>query len=114
MDRWQSRRALGPTVRRSFSMNVIGKIFTVLLLVMCLAFMTFSLMVYAAHTDWRNMVIAPDGLEKQLKAAKTEKEQLEKEKKHLEDRILEEKDRYVKRLAALEHEKNDLLVVRKA
>ena len=95
-------------------MNVVGKVFTVLLLVMCLAFMTFSLMVYAAHTDWRNMVIAPGGLDQQLKAAKKEKEQLVKEKDQLQLRIIEEKDRYVKRLAALEHEKNDLLAVRNA
>ncbi len=95
-------------------MNVVGKIFTVLLLVMCLAFMTFSLMVYAAHTDWRNMVEAEGGLDKQYKVAKAEKEQLENEKKQLEARIVEEKDRYVKRLAALEHEKNELLAVRNA
>jgi tRNA U34 5-carboxymethylaminomethyl modifying enzyme MnmG/GidA len=96
-------------------MNVVGKIFTVLILVMCLAFMTFSLMLYAAHTDWRNMVIAkPGGLDDQLRAANAEKKQLVDEKKHLEDRIVEEKDRYVKRLAALEREKNDLLKVRTA
>jgi hypothetical protein len=95
-------------------MNVVGKIFTVLILVMCLAFMTFSLMVYAAHTDWRGAVIAPGGLKQQLDAANAEKKQLTDEKKHLEERIAEEKDRYVKRLAALEHEKNDLLAVRKA
>jgi chromosome segregation ATPase len=95
-------------------MNVVGKVFTVLLLVMCLAFMTFSLMVYAAHTDWRNMVIAPGGLKQQLDAANAEKKQLDDEKKHLETRIVEEKDRYVKRLAALEHEKNDLLKVQDA
>ncbi len=95
-------------------MNVVGKIFTVLLLVMCLAFMTFSLMVYAAHTDWRNMIIAPGGLKQQFDAADAEKKKLVDEKKHLEDRIVEEKDRYVKRLAALEHEKNHLLAVRNA
>jgi chromosome segregation ATPase len=95
-------------------MNVVGKVFTVLILVMCLGFMTFSLMVYAAHTDWRNMVTAKGGLDEQYKAAKAEKEQLTKEKQHLEDRIKEEKDRYVKRLAALEHEKKDLLAVRDA
>jgi hypothetical protein len=95
-------------------MNVVGKVFTVLILVLCLAFMTCSLMVYAAHTDWRNMVIAPGGLKQQLEAANAEKKKLTEEKKHLEDRILEEKDRYVKRLAALEREKNDLLKVRQA
>ena len=99
-------------------MNVVGKIFTVLLLVMCLAFMTFSLMVYAAHTDWRNMIIAPGGLDQAYNSGgrghNAEKKQLVDEKQHLETRIVEEKDRYVKRLAALEHEKNDLLAVRNA
>jgi chromosome segregation ATPase len=58
--------------------------------------------------------MAKGGLDEQLKAANKEKGILVDEKKHLEDRILEEKDRYVKRLAALEHEKTDLLKVRTA
>jgi chromosome segregation ATPase len=95
-------------------MNVVGKVFTVLILVMCLAFMTFSLMVYAAHTDWRNSIEAKGGLDEQYKAADAEKKQLVAEKKRLEDRVVEENDRYVKRLAALEHEKTDLLKVRES
>jgi hypothetical protein len=94
-------------------MNVVGKVFTVLILVMALVFMALALMVYAVSPDWRSKIMGDRGLSKQWLAAKAEKEQLEKEKKQLEERIVEETDRYVKRLAALEREKTDLLKVRK-
>ena len=81
-------------------MNVVGKVFTVLILVMSLAFMACSLMLYAAHPDWREAVEGPGGLDAQLKEANKEKTRLDEEKKKLESRIAEEKERYVKRLAA--------------
>jgi hypothetical protein len=35
-------------------MNLVGKIFTVLILVMSILFMGFAMMVYATHRNWRN------------------------------------------------------------
>jgi chromosome segregation ATPase len=93
-------------------MNVVGKVFTVLILVMALAFMALALMVYAVSPDWRTRVMSEGGLNKQWLAAKAEKTSLTKEKEQLEARIVEEKDRYVKRLAALEREKTDLLATK--
>jgi hypothetical protein len=95
-------------------MNVVGKIFTVFILVMSLSFMAFSLMVYAVFPDWRSKVIAKGGLNEQLLAANTEKTEVSKEKEQLETKIVEEKDREVKRLAALENDTKDRLKVRQA
>ncbi len=89
-------------------MNAVGKIFTVLILALSLAFMSFALMLSAAHPDWREEVVGPGGLNAQWETAKAEKTRLEEEKKKLTDRIAEEKDRYVKRIAALEEVKTDL------
>ena len=35
-------------------MNLVGKIFTVLILVMSILFMGFAMMVYATHRNWRD------------------------------------------------------------
>ena len=34
-------------------MNLVGKIFTVLIFLMCVVFGTFALMVHAAHKNWK-------------------------------------------------------------
>lgn len=95
-------------------MNAVGKIFTVLILVMSLAFMALALMLYAAHPDWREAVIGPGGLKSQVDDAKKEKQQLTDEKKKLDNRIADEKDRAVKRIAALEQVRTDLIKEREA
>ena len=40
-------------------MNLVGKIFTVLIFLMCVVFGTFALMVHAAHKNWKEVVVAP-------------------------------------------------------
>jgi chromosome segregation ATPase len=97
-----------------FSMNVVGKIFILLILVMSLSFMALSLMLYAAHPDWREALVGTGGLKTQLEEANKEKTRLDDEKKKLVDRIAEERDRAVKRLAALEQVKTDLEKEREA
>ncbi len=58
-------------------MNLVGKIFIVLIFVMSILFMGFVVAVYATHTNWRDLVMAPDtGLEAQLKNEKGEVERL--------------------------------------
>ena len=45
-------------------MNLVGKIFVVLILVMSVVFMAFAMAVYATHRNWREVVVneqaAPD------------------------------------------------------
>ena len=38
-------------------MNLVGKIFIVLIFVMSLVFMAFSMAVYATHRNWREVVV---------------------------------------------------------
>jgi len=67
-------------------MNLIGKIFIVLIFVMSLVFMSFVVAVYAAHTNWREVVLrpqeeasstAPLGLKFQLEQAKEDSQELQ-------------------------------------
>ena len=55
-------------------MTLVGKIFTMLILIMSVAFMAFSVMVFATHKNWKDYVTNPTtGLQKQLELAKTAK-----------------------------------------
>jgi hypothetical protein len=49
-------------------MNLVGKIFVILIAVMSLVFMSFAMAVYATHKNWRDVITNPDnGLAKELK-----------------------------------------------
>ena len=88
-------------------MNLVGKIFTVLIFLMCVVFGTFALMVHAAHKNWREVVVAKGGLDDQLKDAAKQKKDLEDEKKILETTLENERKQTRDRLIALEQAKND-------
>ena len=45
-------------------MTLLGKIFTVLIFIMSVAFMTFSLAVFATHKNWKMLVTNPTKNEK--------------------------------------------------
>ena len=47
-------------------MTLVGKIFTVLILVMSIAFMMLAVTVFATHRNWRDLVVAPGGLKSQI------------------------------------------------
>ncbi|WP_254511036.1 hypothetical protein [Anatilimnocola floriformis] len=77
-------------------MTLVGKIFTVLIFVMSICFMTASVMVFATHKNWKDYATAttaaagkPVGLETQLKDLRLLetglKEELERLKKRLEE-----------------------------
>jgi len=86
-------------------MNLVGKIFIVLIFLMCVVFGTFGLMVHAAHKNWKQEVVAPKvGLDDQLKEAKKVVQGLMDDKKVLETALAEEKDRTRRRLTALDEE----------
>ncbi|MGO9108993.1 MAG: hypothetical protein ACLP9L_07150 [Thermoguttaceae bacterium] len=86
-------------------MNLVGKIFTVLIFLMCVVFGTFALMVHAAHKNWREVVVAKGGLNDQLTAASKLNRELTDEKKVLETALENEKKDKRDRLTALENEK---------
>ena len=90
-------------------MNLVGKIFTVLIFLMCVVFGTFALMVHAAHKNWKAEVV---DLNQQLTSANQQQQVLSEEKKSLETALNDEKERTKKRLIALEQEKKDAIAQR--
>lgn len=63
-------------------MTLVGKIFTVLIFFMSCVFMTFSVVVYATHTNWRTEA---QDTQKQLTAKEQNVEQLKAERVRLQD-----------------------------
>lgn len=53
-------------------MNLLGKIFVVLIAVMSIVFMTLALAVYATHKNWKEVVEGSNGLKAQLSASQAE------------------------------------------
>jgi multidrug efflux pump subunit AcrA (membrane-fusion protein) len=68
-------------------MTLVGKIFTVLILIMSIVFMAFSMMVFATHKNWKDAAVGKGGLQEKLNAANTAlkdaKDALEREKMDL-------------------------------
>jgi hypothetical protein len=90
-------------------MNLLGKILTVLIFVMCLVFATMAVMVYATHTNWREVVMRqeasmgqPRGLKFQLADAEAEKANLQAQLEQLQKDLDAEKLAKQTQVAALE------------
>ena len=75
-------------------MNLIGKIFVVLIFVMSLVFMTFSVAVYATHENWRQVVERPGGLKSQVLDLQKEMAALTLERDKLNSQIAKEKEEW--------------------
>jgi len=62
-------------------MNLVGKIFVVLIFFMSVAFMSFAVMVYATHKNWRDEIVDPaNGWKAKLAAADKKTADLQAEK----------------------------------
>jgi len=96
-------------------MNLVGKVFLVLIFVMALAFMAFSMALYmsTSQRNWRDVVIQKQdqvtpnkdlGLEHQLKKAKDDNEELKKLKASLETQYAAENVLEQQALAKLQTE----------
>lgn len=78
-------------------MTLVGKIFTVLIFVMSICFMTASVMVFATHKNWKAYATSATpvngkvGLEKQLADLKILEQQLKDELERLKRRLEEER-----------------------
>src|SRR5688572_20245284 len=90
-------------------MNLVGKIFVVLIFVFSLVFMSFAIAVYATHRNWRDVVLDPQtGLKQKLTQAETRYKELEDVRKRLETELANERSSRARAVAALEEEKNQL------
>ena len=90
-------------------MTLLGKIFTVMILLMTILFMGFSIVVYATHRNWKtivtNQVATAEnrlGLDQQLANAEDNAEGLEDEIQRLKHKLAVEQVARVHVLAALE------------
>ncbi|MDO4551579.1 MAG: hypothetical protein Q4C96_10065 [Planctomycetia bacterium] len=94
-------------------MNLVGKIFVVLIFVLSLVLMTISINVYMTHTNWRFKVDNSDpskgelGLTQQLEAMRTENEELRSRYASFEDRVEKEREEKRTALAKLQTELNN-------
>ena len=57
-------------------MTLLGKVFTVLILVMSVVFMAFAVVVYATHVNWKLKVTGPAGLQSQVQDTQATIDQL--------------------------------------
>ncbi len=87
-------------------MTLIGKIFTVLILIMSLVFMTVAMMVYATHKNWRDVVkgdgASVQGMEKTIAEQQTTATNLQNTIETLNTKIEQERAARVYALAALQ------------
>lgn len=99
-------------------MNLVGKIFVVLIAVMSLVFMSFSVMVYATHKNWMGAINRtqqevkpgePLGLKAQLTEAKSKADQLQDELNKLKTQIDSETAARRAQLAKLQSELSDVV-----
>jgi hypothetical protein len=96
-------------------MNLVGKIFVVLILLMSFVFMGFALAVYATHQNWEQVVNRPTamagqpkGLKLQRDEAVAERNALQAEKTTIEERTKTELAARQARLGQLETEAKEL------
>jgi hypothetical protein len=95
---------------RNQAMTLIGKIFTVLILVMSLVFMSFAVMVFATHKNWKEVATSATpakgtgqiGLKQQLEQAFIAKRSLEVELENLKGQLAEHQAARRQALAVLQ------------
>jgi len=86
-------------------MNLVGKIFVVLILVMSVLFMAFAMAVYATHKNWRDVAMAPEvGLQARLEKAKKDNKDLTDEAEKLKQQFETEKAAKLQAVTKLESE----------
>ncbi len=86
-------------------MNLLGKIFVVLIAVMSVVFMTLALAVYATHKNWKEIVEGPTGFRAQLQTSRAEFDQLKKEYNRADSQFKSESESQRQQIRKLEAER---------
>jgi hypothetical protein len=90
-------------------MTLVGKILVVLILIMSLVFMSFTIMVYATHRNWKDLVENPStGLKAQLDKKTRELQQLDLKRQETLDQLAHEQAARTKAIAVLEVRKLEM------
>lgn len=93
-------------------MNIIGKIFVFAVFIMSLVFMSFGVALYSTHTNWREEIVKPGGLNDQLQTARSEATKLQEEINELTTDVKESevaRDTVIAQIQAALREKNESL-----
>ena len=98
-------------------MNLVGKIFVFLIFCMSVVFMSFAVMIYATHKNWREEVLRTEigprgekiGWKKQLEDAQQKNVELQSQKNELQGEIATQEAAKRQEMAKLESELNELL-----
>jgi hypothetical protein len=93
-------------------MNLVGKIFVVLIFVMSLVFMSFAITVYAMHRNWRDELLGnpaqgKTGLKEKHETAMNRAKELEASRQRLETELANVKSSWARSVAALETERDN-------
>ncbi len=86
-------------------MTLIGKILVFVILVMSIIFMTFTILVYSTHRNWRELA---EGLNTKLKNAEQLIQEKQTERDQLENRLAHERASRAEAIAVLESSKSSL------
>jgi hypothetical protein len=86
-------------------MNLVGKIFTVLICLFCVVLMALSMVVYATHTKWNEKAI---DLDKKVQQARAEKTEAQRQNEVLQADLNTQKKLLTDSVAALSTEKTKL------
>ena len=86
-------------------MTLVGKILVVLILIMSLVFMSFTVMVYSTHRNWKDETA---NVKSQLDAKKRELEQLKLQRQEALDQLAHEKAARTKAISVLEVRKLEM------
>lgn len=93
-------------------MNIIGKIFVFAVFIMSLVFMSFGVALYSTHTNWREEIVKPGGLNDQLRDARAEAADLQEDITKLSREVNESevaRDTVIAQIQAALREKNKSL-----
>src|SRR4051812_10285856 len=89
-------------------MNLVGKIFTALIFVMCIVFATFALMVHAAHKNWREEIVKSGGYRQQVDKLNKDLYDQQQANRLLEGQRKNDKDRYEDQIVKLQAANREL------
>jgi len=96
-------------------MNLLGKIFVVLIVVLSVVFMTLAMMVYATHRNWRDIVENPTtGLKAKLAQSNRDYDTLKNQYNRLESQLKGEAEAALQQVRKLETELASKIELNKA
>ncbi|NNE00023.1 MAG: hypothetical protein HKN47_22110 [Pirellulaceae bacterium] len=89
-------------------MTLLGKSFSVIILLLSLVFMVLALAVNASHRNWRDVVLGPDGFKSRIETITRENEQLNDAKQRTQAALDREQAARRTALAALQTQQDQL------